>query len=76
MLSTASLVTSVFVVEKIFNLKGLSELITWGMNGTPDAPLALGFAVYSVLIVMPLMLLLDVIRAAIDPRVRASENPV
>ena len=72
-LSAASLVTSVFVIEKIFNLKGLSELITWGMNGTPDAPLALGFAVYSVLLVMPLMLLLDFIKAAIDPRVRESE---
>lgn len=72
-LSAASLVTSVFVIEKIFNLKGLSELITWGMNGTPDAPLALGFAVYSVLLVMPLMILLDLIKAAIDPRVRESE---
>lgn len=73
MLSAASLLTSVFVVEKIFNLKGLSELITWGMNGTPDAPLALGFAVYSVLLVMPLMLALDFIKAGIDPRVRESE---
>jgi peptide/nickel transport system permease protein len=73
MLSAASLLTSVFVIEKIFNLKGLSELITWGMRGTPDAPLALGFAVYSVLIVMPLMLLLDFIKAAIDPRTRESE---
>ncbi len=73
MLSAASLVTSVFVIEKIFNLKGLSELITWGMNGTPDAPLALGFAVYSVLIVMPLMLILDFAKAIIDPRVRESE---
>jgi ABC-type dipeptide/oligopeptide/nickel transport system permease component len=43
------------------------------MRGTPDAPLALGFAVYSVLIVMPLMLLLDFIKAAIDPRTRESE---
>jgi peptide/nickel transport system permease protein len=76
MLSAASLVTSVFVIEKIFNLKGLSELITWGMNGTPDAPLALGFAVYSVLIVMPLMLLLDLAKAIIDPRVLQSEYEV
>lgn len=74
MLSAASLVTSVFIVEKVFNLKGLSELIAWGMNGTPDAPLALGFAVYSVLIVMPLMLVLDIIKAFIDPRVRESEH--
>jgi peptide/nickel transport system permease protein len=76
MLSTASLVTSVFVIERIFNLKGLSELITWGMRGTPDAPLALGFAVYSVLIVMPLMLILDIIKAAIDPRIRESKSAI
>lgn len=75
-LSAASLVTSVFVIEKVFNLKGLSEMITWGMNGTPDAPLALGFAVYSVLIVMPLMLLLDFAKALIDPRVREGEHTV
>lgn len=68
--------TSVFVIEKVFNLNGLSELITWGMNGTPGAPLALGFAVYSVLIVMPLMLLLDFAKAVIDPRLREGEDTV
>lgn len=70
MLSVASLVTSVFVIEKIFNMKGLSELITYGIRGTPDAPLALGFAVYSVLIILPLMFILDISRGWIDPRLR------
>jgi peptide/nickel transport system permease protein len=69
-LSVASLVTSVFVIEKIFNMKGLSELITYGIHGTPDAPLALGFAVYTVLIILPLMFILDVVKGWIDPRIR------
>jgi len=39
------------------------------MQRTPDAPATLGFAVYSVIMVMGLMLILDVVQAAIDPRV-------
>lgn len=73
-LSAASLVTGVFVVEVIFNIKGLSELITKGMGSiTPDTPLALGFAVYSVLLVMPIMLILDLLKAIVDPRLREGE---
>ena len=71
-LSAASLVTGVFIIEAVFDFKGLSELIVGGMTGTPDAPLALGFAVYSVLLVLPLMLVLDVIRAWADPRSQES----
>ncbi len=69
-LSAASLVTGVFVIEVIFDFKGLSQLITAGMRGTPDAPLVLGFAVYSVLLVLPIMMVLDLLKAFIDPRVR------
>jgi peptide/nickel transport system permease protein len=69
-LSAASLITAVFIVEIVFNLNGLSELIVAGFAGTPDAPLAMGFAVYSVLLVLPLMFLLDLVKAIVDPRVR------
>lgn len=41
-----------------------------GMSGVPDAPLALGFAVYSVLLVIPIMVSLDIIKAIVDPRDR------
>ncbi|MCA9920106.1 MAG: ABC transporter permease, partial [Anaerolineales bacterium] len=59
-LSAASLITGVFVVEVVFNYKGLSELITAGLrNYAPDSALAMGFAIYSVLLVLPIMLLLD-----------------
>jgi peptide/nickel transport system permease protein len=67
MLSAASLVTGVFVIEVVFNFKGLSELIVRGMGFAPDAALSMGFAVYSVLLVMPLMLVLDLLRAVLDP---------
>jgi peptide/nickel transport system permease protein len=69
-LAAASLVTGVFVVEAIFSFRGVSELITRGMSVTPDAPLAMGFAVYSVLVVLLLMFVLDVLQALINPRIR------
>lgn len=69
-LSAASVVTSIFVVEIIFGLTGVSSVIVDSMSSSPDAPAALGFAVYSVLMVIGLMFILDVLQAALDPRVR------
>ncbi len=72
-LSAASLFTGVFVVEVIFNLKGISELGSQPAISpmiSPDAPLALGFAIYSVIIVLLIMIFLDIIQAIFDPRVR------
>lgn len=73
-LSAAAIVTGVFVVEIIFNFKGLSELITDGLQGTPDTALVLGFAVYSVLLVIPILLVVDLLKAMVDPRVRGDEG--
>jgi len=77
-LSITTLITGVFVIEIIFDYKGVSELITKGISGTnfigsiniPDTPMAMGFAVYSALLIVPIMLLLDVAKAAVDPRIR------
>ncbi|OIN89211.1 MAG: hypothetical protein AUJ21_10035 [Anaerolineae bacterium CG1_02_58_13] len=69
-LSAASLVTGIFVVEIIFGLTGVSQVIVISMQSSPDAPAALGFAVYSVLMVVGLMFILDVVQALLDPRVR------
>ena len=69
-LSAASVVTGLFVVEIIFGLTGVSEVIVVSMRSFPDAPAALGFAVYSVLMVLGLMFILDVVQAILDPRVR------
>jgi peptide/nickel transport system permease protein len=70
MLSVAALFTSVFVVEIIFGLRGVSSLIVESLTYTPDAPTLLGFAVYSVIVVLLLMLVLDLLMAVLDPRVR------
>ena len=69
-LSATSIITGVFVVEIIFNFSGVSRVILSAMSGVPDAPAALGFAVYSVLMVLILMFVLDVLQAILDQRVR------
>jgi peptide/nickel transport system permease protein len=69
-LSAAGLVTGVYVVESVFNFKGLSELITKGFFVAPDAPLVMGFAIFSVLLVLPIMLVFDLLRTLLDPRLR------
>ena len=69
-LSAASLITGVYVVEAIFDLPGLSELAVSSIRGTPDAASAMGFAIFSVLLVLPIMLSLDAVQALVDPRLR------
>jgi peptide/nickel transport system permease protein len=69
-LSAASLVTGIYVVEVVFNFNGMAELVVRSVSATPDVGLAVGFAVLSVLLVLPLMFALDVIQALLDPRIR------
>lgn len=73
-LAAAALVTGVFVVEVIFDIKGLSELLVRSFQGPPDASLAVGLSVFSILLVLPIMLTLDVVQAVVDPRVREGLN--
>lgn len=69
-ISAATLVTSVFIVEKIFNLKGVSDLITRYGPFVPDAAAVLGFAIYSTLIVLGIMLILDIVQALLLPQIK------
>ncbi|MBN2389727.1 MAG: ABC transporter permease subunit, partial [Anaerolineae bacterium] len=73
-LSAASLVTGVFIVEVIFALPGVSALLGASTRNfgsfLPDTAATMGFAVYGVLLVLPLMFILDVLQALIDPRLR------
>lgn len=69
-LSAASIVTGVFVAEIIYDIDGVSGVIVRAMRGTPDAPAALGFSIYSVIMILLLMFILDVLQAVFDPRVR------
>ena len=69
-LSAASLVTGVFVVEIIYRIYGVSDVIVRAMQGSPDAPAALGFCLYSIIMVLFVMLILDLLQAIFDPRIR------
>lgn len=69
-LSAAGLVTGVYIVESVFDFNGLSEVVTRGFFVAPDAPLVMGFAVFSVLLVLPIILLFDLLRSVLDPRLR------
>lgn len=69
-ISAATIFSGVFIVEIIFGFKGISELIVRSVSSLPDAAAALGFAVYSVIIILLLMFLLDVLQAILDPRIR------
>ena len=69
-ISAATLVTSVFIVEKIFNLKGVSDMVTKYGPMVPDAAAVIGFAVYSTLIVLGLMLLLDILQSIFLPQIK------
>lgn len=70
LLSAASLLTGVFVVEIIYNFHGISVIAVRSMEYVPDAPAALGFAIYSVIVVLILMGVLDLIQSSLDPRLR------
>jgi peptide/nickel transport system permease protein len=69
-LSATSILTGAFVVEIIFNFNGVSHIIVSAMSSVPDAPAALGFTIYSIIMVLLLTFLLDVLQALFDPRVR------
>ena len=69
-LSIASLYTGVFMIESIFNLKGVAGLIVEAMQGGLDTNLAMGFAIYSIIVVLSVMFILDVLRAILDPLTR------
>lgn len=70
LLSAASLLTGVFVVEIVFNFHGISVIAVSSMQFVPDAPAALGFAIYSVIVVLILMGILDLVQSSLDPRIR------
>jgi peptide/nickel transport system permease protein len=68
-LSAATLITGVYVIELVFGWPGVSKLITNSM-WQPDVAMATGFAVYSVVAVLSVMILLDIIQVVVDPRLR------
>lgn len=72
-LGAAALITGVYVIEAVFDWPGVSKLITNTM-WYPDVAMASGFAVYSVLAVLAVMILLDIVQVIADPRLRKVEE--
>jgi peptide/nickel transport system permease protein len=70
LLSAASLLTGVFVVEILFSIHGVSDIAISSMAYIPDAASALGFAIYNVIVVWILMSILDIFQSVLDPRMR------
>lgn len=71
-LAAAAILTDVFMIEIIFGLKGVADLVVHGTASGLDVPIAMGFCVYSVSIVLVVMFALDILRAILDPRSRES----
>ena len=69
-LAAASLFTGVFMIEIIFDLNGVAELVVHASKSGLDVPIVMGFCVYSVSVVLVIMFVLDVLRAILDPRSR------
>jgi peptide/nickel transport system permease protein len=66
-MSAATVVTGVFIVERIFILPGVSEILFRHDSFVPDPVAVVGFAFYCVIMVLIIMLILDVINAAVNP---------
>ncbi len=71
-LAAASLFSGVFMIEIIFNLKGVADLVVRSEIYGLDVPVAMGFSVYAVCMILVIMFVLDVLRAILDPRSRES----
>jgi peptide/nickel transport system permease protein len=68
--TAASLFTGVFMIEIIFDLNGVAELVVKASKAGLDVAIVMGFAVYSVGVVLVIMFALDILRAIFDPRSR------
>lgn len=69
-ITSASLITGVFIVEIIFDYHGVSGLIIGGTGFLPDVAAVMAFTVYSIVTTLLVMFVLDVLRAIVDPRIR------
>lgn len=69
-ISIANLVTSLYIIESVFNFNGISGLFVYSYHQNPDMPMALGFVIYTTIVVLILMTLLDILQAVFDPHLR------
>jgi peptide/nickel transport system permease protein len=72
-LLTAGLLTGVVITETVFNIDGVGRwaaLAAGGGGGVPDIPAVLGFALFAGIIYVVANLIVDIMYAYVDPRIR------
>jgi peptide/nickel transport system permease protein len=72
-LQSAAMLGGSVVIESIFAIPGFGRLAQEAVSGR-DAPLLMGIILVSALLVICVNLLVDIVYAALDPRVGASER--
>jgi ABC-type dipeptide/oligopeptide/nickel transport system permease component len=74
-LTAAAIVSGVFVVERIYLWPGISSMIMRDGFFQPDPAAVLGFVIYSVIMVLALMFILDLLQAFINPLTSIEVQP-
>ncbi len=69
-LSATALITGVFIVERLYDFHGVSDMGVNGLLFFVDAPAAMGYTLFSVIAVLLIMLVMDILRGVVDPRNR------
>jgi len=72
-LQSAAMIGGSVVIESIFAIPGFGRLAQEAVSGR-DAPLLMGIIVVSAVLVICVNLVIDLVYAALDPRVGASES--
>jgi peptide/nickel transport system permease protein len=72
-LQSAAMLGGSVVIESIFAIPGFGRLAQEAVNGR-DAPLLMGIIVTSAVLVISVNFLVDLVYAALDPRIGASEG--
>jgi peptide/nickel transport system permease protein len=74
-LQSAAMLGGSVVIESVFAIPGFGRLAQEAVNGR-DAPLLMGVVVTSAVLVISVNILVDLVYAALDPRIGASEGSV
>jgi peptide/nickel transport system permease protein len=72
-LQSAAMLGGSVVIESVFAIPGFGRLAQEAVNGR-DAPLLMGIVVTSAVLVISVNFLVDLVYAALDPRIGASEG--
>jgi peptide/nickel transport system permease protein len=72
-LQSAAMLGGSVVIESVFAIPGFGRLAQEAVNGR-DAPLLMGIIVTSAVLVICVNFIVDLVYAALDPRIGASES--